>query len=301
MAGFFKNVGVGLGFATPETHFFSTDPQDRYQRVGQSYNHSATGGRVTTPEDMLKNMWGQWVRQNAGKNQGPVGVAEKDAWLRQKYNEFVNDRNNQQAAYENARMLNKYEVANQRRQEIADARQNASFDTGIASRGMLQSAANGDAPSQAAMLMQRRGGEIARNAMSMARSAREYNPALMSQAMNQGALAGVELGAQAGELRAQEMANARGQLLSADQAMLGARAQQASMRQGAEGMMRDEYLKRDAMQQDRDNAYMKADFEREGANVGALNRAEAAQMGAFGGTLNTISGLAGKAFGGGTK
>lgn len=303
-------VGQFIGTSKPKAPQVGREAIDRYER--NPINYSATGGNLTSQQDVMQSLWSEHQRKNLGKNTGPVGVAERDAWLREQQKQFFSDPNQLAYAEKAAKQRNAMEIATNRTKELSNARDNAGFDTnydtGVASRAMLEQAAVGGAPSQAEMMMNRRGGEVARNAMSMARSAREYNPALMAQAMNQGQLAGVELGGQAAEMRAQEMANARGQLLSADQAALGARGQQAGLRaqdaqlkQGAEGMLRNEYLNRDQMAQSRDMNVMNADLDRQKANAGQQAGAYAAQtgrlgaligQGGIGGGLQGIGGMA---------
>lgn len=279
-----------FGFGKPDENFQNEATIDKYQNTA-GVNYSATGTPAVNANDVLNRMWMVKMRELANAR----GVDGRPLNMAAERQRFFSDRNNIEQSRSQASWEAQQAIANARANELDQARQNASFDTGIASRGMLYDAAMGAAPSQAQMLMQRRGGEIARNAMSMARSAREYNPALMAQAMNQGALAGVELGSQAGEMRAREMADARNALLNADQSSLSARAQQANIQQGAMGMLRDEYLKRDQMQQDKDARVFGADYDRDRYNVNVQNAANNAGHGGLWRATDSISNLASNA------
>lgn len=284
-----RGIGNTLGITKPNAPQVGREAIAQYEQA--PLNYSSTGGPVMSTDDVLGSMWGEYMRQNMGPNTGPVGTAERDAWIRREKEKFFANPQNQAYAQKKAQTVAAQQIAGNRQNELNNA-SNLSFDTGIASRGLLNDAAMGKAPSAAEMMMQRRAGEVARNAMSMARSAREYNPALQAQAINAGALSGVELGSQAAEMRANEMANARGQLLSADQASLGARQAQEGMRQNERQGLRQEYLGRDQMALGRAGSVAQMDLERQQYNAGQRAQATAAQMGAMGNTLQMGAGLA---------
>lgn len=283
----FRWLSDALGVTRASVPQVGREAIQRYEQT--PLNYSATGKKLTSDSDVMESMWADYMRRNMGRNTGPVGVDARDAWVRAEREKFFANQANQEMARQQAQKVASREIASNRANELAGAN-NLSFDTNIASRGMLESAAQGKAPSAAEMMMQRRAGEVARNAMSMANSAREYNPALQMQAMNQGALAGIELGGQAAELRANEMANARNALLSADQAALGARQAQEGMRQGERQMLRQEYMGRDQMAQNQAMNVAQMDLQRQQANAGQKAAATAQQMGAFGNTMNLVGG-----------
>lgn len=276
--GFFRDMGNALGITKPDAPQVGREAIAQFEQM--PINYSATGNG-TSSNDVMGSMWSEYVRKKLSTNPIPEGPA-RDAWLNAERQKFFSDP--QMQAYAQKRAAQ--QIAVNRQNELNNA-SNLSFDTGIASRGLLNDAAMGKAPSAAEMMMQRRAGEVARNAMSMARSAREYNPALQAQAINAGALSGVELGSQAAEMRANEMANARGQLLSADQASLGARQAQEGMRQNERQGLRQEYLSRDNMALGRSHDVAMMDLARQQANAGQQMQAQALQQAALGKTIDT--------------
>lgn len=155
------------------------------------------------------------------------------------------------------------------------------------SQRLLSDAAHGRTPSQAELMLQREGGRIANQAMSQARSAREYNPALERAAMDSGVAARADAANQAAIMRAGEMANARSAYdasMSAgrgayDASLAGGRANAASYTLGQQGandqmtsLLRQQDFARARAQQEGGMAYNQA-----GQN--SINAKNAARLG----------------------